>query len=131
VLARVDLAPDGTIQVIDNCANRRIVVSFANAWGHCATPPAPQITAAKFDQPPTAGGQQVNLTIDGQNLDAKAKVALGPGLTAQQVTATATGLAVRVAVTGDLPADSITITVVNPDCMSATYRLPVPQAANA
>lgn len=35
VLAEVEVNEDGTIQRIDNCSCRRVVISFANKWWHC------------------------------------------------------------------------------------------------
>jgi hypothetical protein len=35
VLARVEMDPDGTIRVIDNCSCRRIVVSWSALWWRC------------------------------------------------------------------------------------------------
>jgi Domain of unknown function (DUF4332) len=49
VLARVDLAEDGTILRIDNCDCRRLVVSFGDFWWHCQSrtePPRPDDLSA-------------------------------------------------------------------------------------
>lgn len=35
VLAKIDLDPDGTIKLIDNCSCRRIVLSAADLWWRC------------------------------------------------------------------------------------------------
>lgn len=35
VLARIDLEPDGTIRLIDNCSCRRLVLSASNLWWRC------------------------------------------------------------------------------------------------
>lgn len=133
-LAEVTLSSDGsgTIQQIDNCACRRIVVSLCTAWWQCqdtlsinpVSSPV-SVTAAQPGQTPPA---PVALTLTGKNLEAdtNATYSVGPGISAQVVVPSSgptTGLtSVTVNITAAAnatPNTTYNLTVENADC--STY----------
>lgn len=102
VLARVTVGAEGRIEGIDNCACRRMVVSFGHFWWGCRDEPeapSPEPRPAEPEQPRPAGRPIDSIRIDrvetrgrelgpgehtvmvlGQNLDAVASVGFGPGV---------------------------------------------------
>ncbi|HYB76584.1 MAG TPA: hypothetical protein VEE85_00155 [Candidatus Bathyarchaeia archaeon] len=91
-LAEVTLSADGsgTIQQINNCLCRRMVVSLCNSWWspQCAgssttvtgvVPTNPATAAANpVPQVPADGATTVQITVNGTNLEIGANVATGP-----------------------------------------------------
>ena len=47
VLAKVCVSQAGEITLIDNCECRRLVMSFANTWGHCTQAPYESVSPKK------------------------------------------------------------------------------------
>lgn len=126
-LAQVTLSSDGsgTVQQIDNCSCRRIVVSLCNFWWKSADVLSSlQVTNAPVSV--TAGGAAVTVTVTGNSLDLKAKYYFGPGpgITVQSpawTPGTQPGTSVDLQVTASANASpaNYTLTVVNPDCNAA------------
>jgi len=94
VLADVDLGTDGEVCKIDNCRNRRLVVSFADVWWRCAevptTPtPTPPPTNAEIieealdpiiiavDPPVLKAGEEKIVIVKGRNFKVGSKVDFG------------------------------------------------------
>jgi hypothetical protein len=67
-LATITMNPDGSIKQIDNCACRRLVLSFSQFWWTCSGPP-PVITDPNGNNQATvtADGNDVPITVTGQN----------------------------------------------------------------
>jgi hypothetical protein len=139
VLARVEFDAQGTLTLIDNCSCRRCVISFAPFWLTCPST-LPTISAVtSSDKTAAAGelfanGQQVTLTITGQNLGPKAAVtisgadiAIGSPI---QETGTAPNLTLAVPVTVSKTAQrgTRTLTVTNPNCAFATAQVTIKEA---
>lgn len=134
-LAKVTLINDGsgTIQSIDNCSCRRMVLSLCNFWWspQCAgttttvTGVVPN-GGSGTPQLPADGQTQVPITVNGTNLQSGANViySFGAGITATINTATSTATAVNLTVvaapyvqTGQTPS----LTVINPDCSVVVF----------
>jgi hypothetical protein len=135
-LAQVTLSSDGsgTIQQIDNCSCRRIVLSLCRFWWQSSsTLTVKGVTDAQGNPAPvqvTADGTtQVPLTVNGTNLETGPGViySFGPGITVTvsgQTSTLQTGLSsVSLTVTAQTTAvpGNYNLTVVNADCSSAIF----------
>ncbi len=132
-LAEVTLSADnlGTIQQIDNCSCRRVVVSLCNAWWspQCAgsttqvqgvVPTSPAVAAANpVPQVPDDGATQVAITVNGANLEIGANLSTGPQVTYSF------GPGIQVTVLGQTAALQ-TVTAVNLNVMAETSVTPGP-----
>ncbi len=84
VLARVDLDPDGTIRLIDNCSCRRLVLSAAALWWQCKSPLAiNRVTVDPAGNPKP--NSDIRVTIDAMGLPKTLTVDFGQGLTVKDV----------------------------------------------
>lgn len=135
-LAQVTLSSDGsgTIQQIDNCSCRRIVLSLCKFWWQSTSAlTVTGVTDAKGNPAPvqvTADGQtQVSLRVNGTNLETGPGVtySFGSGITvsvAGQTSTLQTGLSsVSLTVTAQTTANPGTynLTVKNADCSVAIF----------
>ncbi|MGH9326227.1 MAG: hypothetical protein ACRD2B_06000 [Terriglobia bacterium] len=136
-LAQVTLGLNGTIQQIDNCSCRRLVLSLCNFWwrGTCAgtTTTISGVTSASGSagtpQVPADGQTQVSLTVSGTNLETGPGViySFGPGISVivtGQTSTLQTGLtSVGLTVTAQATASPglYNLTVVNPDCSVVVF----------
>ena len=122
VLAKIDVGDDGTIEKIDNCSCRRLVISFGHFWwqrekcliGITKVDPD-KVTMAPEDQ-------EIPVVITGSNFDPKARVNWGCGITATQLTVKADGtqLQMQIKIIKDTGPRVCSLTVTNPDCSSTT-----------
>jgi hypothetical protein len=121
VLAKVIVDEQGIVQTIDNCACRRLAVSWSRLWWKCNAD-APVITPGK-DVELRAGDKNVDIDIAGEHLAPDATVSFGNGIIVKNVTAPAkdgTALKVTVDVDDKARPGPRTIVVRNPDCSTAT-----------
>ena len=123
-LAVVTLAADGTIQQIDNCSCRRLVLSFCNFWWQCTTVLSKLAVASPIVS--IVQGNSATVTVTGNGLDLKAKYIFGPGSgvtvpSTAWTLSTTQGTSVDLTVQVDAAATpgNYTLTVVNPDCTTA------------
>lgn len=123
-LAVVTLAADGTIQQIDNCSCRRLVLSFCNFWWQCTTVLSKlAVTNAPVS---VAQGNSPIVTVTGNGLDLNAKYLFGPGSGVTvlstawtPLTTPGTSVDLTVQVTAAATPGDYTLTVQNPDCATA------------
>jgi len=129
-LAKVTLGSDGSIQQIDNCSCRRLVLSLSTVWWKCTnTLTINSVTSAGNSTTPVsvqAGGSAVDLIVAGTNLeaDANAIYSFGPGVTVNKVIAPGTdGTSVTVNVTAAAAAatGNRNLIVRNADCSTKVF----------
>ncbi len=130
-LALVQVDGQGIVQMIDNCACRRLVVSLAPLWWQCTSmmPTITNIDPTELNPGDTA----VPVTLTGSKFDPKAEVSLGSGISVTNVSASADGTQLQFTVTVDQNVQSgpRNITVKNPDCSTATSPVQINVAAPA
>jgi hypothetical protein len=122
VLAKVVVGTDGSIEAIDNCECRRIVVSFARAWWRCSVGAAPAIESIAPSS--LERGSTTEIVVIGSNLAPKGPrmVSLGAGvhivgpLKLESSSDGATTLTVSVAVDEDARPGGRTLKVANSEC---------------
>jgi hypothetical protein len=120
VLAKVEIDASGSIQTIDNCACRRLVVSFAKHWWTCeARVPTIERVTPNQVQPASTG---LVLTVHGEGFAQGLEAHLGEGIHVEDVTVSADGASFQAKVRIDAEAEPgpRTLTVRNPDCATAT-----------
>lgn len=119
-LAEVTLSADGTIQEIDNCACRRMVVSLCNSWwGPTCSGTATQVTSVTATgKIPPDGATQVQVTVNGTGLQTGANVtySFGAGITVTNTKPTATGVNLTVEAATSVAPGPYNLTIINPDC---------------
>ncbi len=117
VLAEVQIDDQGVVQRINNCACRRLAVSFAHLWWQC-NPMIPDIAVELTELEP---GKEVTLTITGSNLHPNAEVSFGSGISVKSVKPVdGKALQVTVAVDKNAQPGPRSVVVKNPDCSTAT-----------
>jgi hypothetical protein len=119
VLAKVEVDENGKIKQIDNCVCRRMVKSFANFWWKC-TPNLPEITDVT---PETVepGQQNVEVTITGDKFVNGLQVDFGQGIRVTHVDVKSRSeITVTINVANNVATGPHTVTVINPDCSTAT-----------
>src|SRR5262249_52286671 len=113
---------DGVVQMIDNCACRRLVVSFASVWWSCQ-PADMSIDSVAVDP---AGNLEANkdytVTIHGKGFKDGARVAFGRGIRVVEVKVDASGKTLTAKIHVDATADigSHAVWVSNADCSTIT-----------
>ena len=118
-LARVEVDADGNVIVIDNCACRRLVASFANFWWQCvhegmtleANPPAIEVEA---------GGEEVDIAFKADNVPANAKITVTRDVTVTSWSQTGDTINAKVKASANARPGPRTIVVVDPGCGMAT-----------
>lgn len=119
VLANVEVDENGVIKEIDNCTCRRLVISFGHFWWKCKA----DLLTVRVEKPEKAspGDQNVELTISGNNFKEGLNVNLGQGITVSNVSVKSDKeIKVTINVATDATPGSRTLTVINPDCSTAT-----------
>ena len=120
VLALVQVDDQGVVQLIDNCACRRLALSFAHLWWKC-TATVPEIKSVSPNElEPGDKDKTVDLEITGTNLDPKAEVSVGAGISVTNVSEISKGLKVTVTVNKNAQPGPRDVVVKNPDCSTAT-----------
>jgi hypothetical protein len=122
VLARVTVDGDGVVNEIDNCACRRIVVSFGPYALRCHT----QMPTVTDVAPATVNaGDTMPLVMTGKNFRQGMKITFGPGITVDYASAKLemnnTKYTVSITVDPSARSGKRAVTVINPDCATATY----------
>lgn len=130
-LARVEVNEDGAIVLIDNCACRRLVVSFANFWWKCDCATINLSTTGPSTLLDREKPTEINIKSDG--VDPKAVITVPRGVTV--TTWKQSGGILTLTVTTDKNADPgpRTIVVNNPGGNLATLAgaIEVPQSSSA
>lgn len=122
VLAEVEIDENGIIKRIDNCSCRRMVISFGHFWWRCRTdlPEVREVNPAEV----SPGQKNVLLTVSGRYFEEGLQVELGQGIAVISDTINVgddgNTFTVRVNVGSDAALGWRTLTVVNPDCATAT-----------
>lgn len=122
VLARVEVGNDGVVQMIDNCACRRLVVSFASVWWSCQ-PADISIDSVAVD---STGNLEANkdytVTIHGKGFKDGARVGFGRGIRVVEVKVDASGKTLTAKIHVEATADigSHAVWVANADCSTIT-----------
>jgi hypothetical protein len=133
VLAGVTLTNNGTINHIDNCSCRRMVISFANFWWRCE---GGGIKIGEVTLVPGGGtvinkgevgpGQTVMIEVTGENFvsegNVQPTVSLGSGMTVRNVKVMDGGkkLQFQVEIDDSATLGPHTMTITNPDCSMAS-----------
>jgi hypothetical protein len=126
VLAVVQLDKDGTIQKIDNCSCRRMVLSFSQFWWQCAGG-AMTITTV---QPSTLEpGKTTDMTIEGTGFRDGATVNLGDDVTVSNLSVKETQLSLTVLVAETAAPGTRMMMITNKDCSVATYVITITSGA--
>jgi hypothetical protein len=89
-LARVDFDDQGTIQAIDNCSCRRLVVSWASLWWKCQETRVEIGDVAVAPDAP-APGTPITVTVKAKQLPPKVGVSLGSGVVVSDVQVDSSG----------------------------------------
>ena len=122
VLARVRVDADGLVSEIDNCDCRRIVVSFGPYALRCHTN-VPTVTTV--DPANLNVGETKAVVIMGTNFREGMKLTFGPGITVDysgaKLEQNNTKYTVNIKVDPNAGSGKRAITVINPDCATATY----------
>ncbi|MGH8531331.1 MAG: hypothetical protein ACREV1_01045 [Gammaproteobacteria bacterium] len=127
VLAKIELGDDGAIKKIDNCSCRRLVISFGHFWWQCKVEliTITGLTSNNKTHNATtpisvnAGDADRKIEVTGTNLMDGVKVEFGSGVTVKVIEVTGSELTATIAIAPDA-AGSRSMTVINPDCSSAT-----------
>jgi hypothetical protein len=135
VLAAVTHANDGTINHIDNCSCRRMVISFANFWWRCegggvkiSKVMVRRPRGAVIPEGEVAPGQTVTIEVTGENFvseeNVKLTVSLGSGVNVDKDTIKVTNnrgtLQFTVTIDPNATEGPRTMTITNPDCSMAS-----------
>jgi hypothetical protein len=119
-LARVEVDRNGVVVLVDNCACRRLVVSFANFWWKCACgtlelkPPAEPVAI----EPGRSG--EVTIAVASGTVDPKARISVSRDVTVENVQFVGATLVLRLKVAERAAIGPRTVVVVNPDCTMTT-----------
>jgi hypothetical protein len=121
-LASVEIDANGNILVIDNCACRRLVVSFANFWWKCD---CQQLTLKPTEKNPVVLNRDktpAEVTIQAQNVDPKAVVRVTRDVTAtiKSYDAAKGRLTISLVASPNAASGPRTLVVTNPDGTMAT-----------
>lgn len=122
VLAVVDVAADGTITAIDNCACRRMLVTTASLWWRCGgvvTIGKVQVTP---DGPLTPGMKGVQMLVTGDGIDEATglEADLGPGIHIDVVGYGGGEITITFDIADDAQPGDRTLTLSTHDCSTAT-----------
>ena len=124
VLAKATVAADGTIDDLDNCDCRRIVVSFANTALRChVMKPTLKGLSVNHAAP---GDTNVAVTLSGTNFQEEMKVNLGPRITIDygaldRKDPQNNTYKLTLSLDADAPSGPRRLTLVNPDCTMGTF----------
>jgi hypothetical protein len=127
-LAEVNVAVDGTVRKIDNCACRRIVGGLAGLWRMCD---GGDVEIREVYPPdPLAPGDTSKLTVKGVGFAGGMSADLGPGVTVEHTTVlSGTEAKIELVVNSDVIAGPRTLTLRNLDCSTAAKEGAVTIAA--
>jgi hypothetical protein len=133
VLAKVKIGEDGTIQTIDNCSCRRLVISFGHFWWKCEGGEV-TIDSVKLDgselKTLTQGEAYEGITIKGKNFQQGAKVSLGEGVTVEDVSVNKNKKELTFSATViDAEPGKRSLIVINPDCSVGLKEIEIKAAA--
>jgi hypothetical protein len=122
VLAQVTVDDDGVVSQIDNCSCRRIVISFGPYALRCHTQ-LPTVTSV--DPSALNAGETKTVVMTGTNFREGMKMTFGPGITVDYTSAKLeqnnTKYTVNIKVDQNARPGKKAVTVINPDCATATY----------
>ncbi len=118
VLAEVEVDENGTVEKIDNCSCRRIVISFGHFWWKCKVVSC-EIDSVKGGEERKQGTRDIEIVVTGKNFQPGATVDLGSGVNIVgdvTVEEGKTKLKFKVDVAKDALVGPRTLTILNPDC---------------
>ena len=133
VLAEIEVGDDGAIKKIDNCSCRRLVISFGHFWWQC-TVDLIEITSFSINGSLQTAPIEVKpkehivIEVNGKHFRYKPTVYFGSGVKVQDLKPTDVGqkkLTVTIDIEQGADPGPRSITVINPDCTSATSTVPV------
>jgi hypothetical protein len=119
-LARVEVDRNGAILNVDNCACRRLVVSFASFWWKCAC--GTVVLKAPVEPVEIEPGRSGDVTIEIESgeVDPKARVTVSRDVTVENVQFVGATVVLTVKAAERAAVGPRTIVVTNPDCTMAT-----------
>jgi hypothetical protein len=121
-LAEVDVDANGNITLINNCACRRLVVSFGSFWWNCQGGQTITSIVNRSSSNSLVQGKSADLTFSAQNLQATAKPDLGNDITISGTTVDTAGgtISFTAAASANSALASRTLVIRNGDCSWGT-----------